>query len=1792
MYNKYFYSLLAFVLFIIASLWGYTWYKGRVQPDQIVARINAPLIQLPENALSPSELFIDFGLQKTESQFETTSVAALDKTDKVINSSISLSPSMEGQWQWESDSRLMFTPKTPWPAGQRYAIKFEKKLFAAPDQMARLKTEFETIPFEPKIASMQFYLDPKNPQLRHALATLSFNYPVEPRSLEDNLSLIVQNTKKKIRFTVTYDANKREAYIYSEPLILQEEPYFVELSLTKGIRPAKGASSKKTVTQTLSIPSTHTVFKVEKAKTDVIRNIDDRPEQLLILETSVGVKTSELQKALQVWQLKKPVSTPGAVTPAVLEQAKSLEFTPVPSEQEYATLHSFRLKPTNENRTIFIQINKGISSYGQFKLENDYRTVIEIPAYPPEISFLHKGSLLALNSEKSLSILARGVPAIKFDLARILPDAINHLVSQTSGDLSNPYFLSPHLFNQNNISEIFSEVRPFTTTDLTQTQYTALNIGKYVEKDKGLFLIKAIAWDPKQNIPYQSVENNRLILVTDMGLLVKDNEDDSHDVFVTSIEQGTPVSQAEVSVLGKNGLPVITRTTDEQGHASFPALHDFKDDQQPTVYVVRKANDVSFIPFYRSDRFLNYSRFDVGGTRSNSEIKTLNAYVFSDRGFYRPGDTVHIGMIVKKAYAQTQAAGIPLELTITNPQGKRVLEKKVSLNESGYLTLDYKTDAADPTGQYFIDLYIVKDGQAASQLGSTSVNIEEFQPDRMRMSAQLTDQEVKGWIAPEKLKGRIQLFNLFGTPAIDRRVTAKIILAPHALQFKSYADYIFTDPLMDPKKTPKTLVENLPETRTNDQGEAVFDLGLGRFDKASYRLTFSAEGFEAGGGRGVSQQATVLVSPLPYLVGYKADGDLSFIRQNSERAVQFIALNPQLQSINIENLKVHLFAQQTVSTLIKKPDGSYAYQSIVQNRPVSNIALDIQKPYALPTQTPGDYLIVVKNPEGLELSQFKFSVTGATNQALQKNAELNVKLEKNEYKPGEEITLQITAPYTGSALMTIERDKVYSWKWFKTDTTRSTQTIQIPNDFQGNGYINIAFIRDFNSNEIFTSPLSYAVENFSVDRAARTVQIQLDVPEEATPGRPLIINYRTDKPAKIIVYAVDEGILQVARYETPDPLAYFFRKRALEVNTQQIVDLILPKYLQQRELSAIGGDSGNQKELNRNLNPFKRKTDAPVVYWSGIIDADSTSRQLTYNIPSYFNGKLRVMAVAAAADAVGAAEKSLEVKGYFIISPNTPTFVAPGDEFTVSVSVSNNLSKTAPVSLSMQANSFLEPIGEVTQSQEIAAKQEKTFFFKLRAKQQLGSADLIFLASSGDKQSQISSSISVRPASPYSTTITSGYDKSSKTIPLSRELYPEHRNITAKASFSPDILISGLTAFLDSFPFICTEQIVSKALATQNYQPTIQALTARQLSMGNFAVWPGSTTGEQPDPWYSVYAMHFLTLAKEKGQPVPAEMMQQGLSYLESLTTRTPKDLNDARVQAYAIYVLTRNENVTTHAVSYLQDFLEKQYPKTWKKDLSSAYLAASWQLLKNQAEAERLISGYVMGQPDETMTFDAQYIALLAQHFPEHLKKMGGEAVMPLVNILNKNQPSTLSASYMIMALNSYPPQSSDISIEKSPKQIRFENKTDQTYFYQVTETGFDKNPQPFKNGVEILREYRDTKGNIITEITLGSEIEVRIQARTLDQSFLSNVALIDLLPGGFEVVRDSIPRDRFDYVDIREDRAIFFTTLTSNIQTIIYRIKATNSGNYITPPVLAMPLYAPARKAQGTIGKLIVKN
>jgi uncharacterized protein YfaS (alpha-2-macroglobulin family) len=231
-----------------------------------------------------------------------------------------------------------------------------------------------------------------------------------------------------------------------------------------------------------------------------------------------------------------------------------------------------------------------------------------------------------------------------------------------------------------------------------------------------------------------------------------------------------------------------------------------------------------------------------------------------------------------------------------------------------------------------------------------------------------------------------------------------------------------------------------------------------------------------------------------------------------------------------------------VSSLVRLENGTFRYQSVRKDMEVSRkpLALPAAGAHAkLPTDKAGDFALSLQTAAGEVVQEIPFTVAGFGNLArsLEKNAELQLALKTGDVVPGGEIEMQIKAPYTGSGLITVEREKVYAWKWFHTTETASVQKIKVPAELEGGGYVSVSFVRDGASEEVFMSPLSYATVPFAISRGKRALNVKVDTDDLVKPGDKLTMKVSANHKGRAVVFAVDEGVLRVAHYRTPDPLA-------------------------------------------------------------------------------------------------------------------------------------------------------------------------------------------------------------------------------------------------------------------------------------------------------------------------------------------------------------------------------------------------------------------------------------------------------------------------------------------------------------------------------------------------------------------------------------------------------------------------------------------------------------------------------
>ena len=1934
--------LLFLLLLSFAAKSTYTWYVERPQPisfDAVFSEITVPNLK----STTPSQLTIKFNintesLQKAKdradkySEYEVDipkNALRLDRSkqtheNQILAKEISLTPFIEGKWT-SSENTLYFTPVKNWPASVDYEVSFADSLFIENVSLSEQDFTFKTADFKGVTSGEKLHADPNRPSELRFVSTFTFTHPIDADSLKQKYKFFVQDEAGSgeyvpLEYTLTADSElndhaKRLYYINSAPVKITNATRYLRMQLDDGLkfaetpayqsRPVGSGDIQGSFKEDFKIPSSADFFKLENSQVQIVRDEDNNPQQAMIIELSDTTTLESVSDYLEVYLLpiKYPArpwdkwSSPSEISPNIEELSERLNIEILPIENDASRVFSFIFQAP-ENRQVFTRFKKGANSSGGYTSAKDYRALHATPNFPKEVDIMGVGSVLNRSGNHELGFVARGVEQLRVTVSQVRTDHINHLISQTGGNFQNPNFSYP--VSPENISVVHREVLPLAIEANGKATYASIDLTGRLQTGKlrsGLFHVQVNG----ENLDDRSfTQTQRIILITDIGFISKVNADQTQDVFVQSIETGSPMLKAKVSVLGKNGLSVFEAMTDFRGHVTLPNLKDFKKERQPIAILVERDNDLAYLPINNYQRQLKTSRFSTGGVYWNSNNEqNLRGLVFTDRGIYRPGEKVQLGMIVRN-FDLSASQQFPVELTITDSRNVVVYKRKHKLPSDGFFEAELETFNYSATGIYSANLTLVENREEDinyQHLGNVNFSVEEFQPDKLKIKsklssevlatrndAKISDGSIQGWLKPSEVSFEIDLQNLFGTPAQDRKVSAKYRLQQSEFSFKAFKGYRFSDPYDYSLNTSYNYQMELDNSRTDDTGTASFNIDLDDFAGGNYRLFFDTSGYEQNGGRSVQARNTILFSPRDFLIGYKISGDLNYLKRNEEQSVAFQCINRFVEATECNNLSLEIVEKKYVSTLVKQPNGTYQYQSIEKKKTISSTPLSISKTaytHKVDTQNTGEFELHIVNKDGESRQHINYQVIGASNLSadLEQDAQLDIVLDKKEYAAGEWIELQLKAPYSGSGLISIETTKTHHFEWFKTDSSQSIQRIRVPEGLQANAYVQVAFVRAPNSKEIFTAPLSYAIAPFNISRKKYSIDLKLDVAEKIIPGQELKIKYSSDQTGRIAIFAVDEGILQVAKHQTPKPLNHFLEKRALQVSTYQMFDLLLPEFDLMQELSAAGGGSYDEMARSapqqKNLNPFARVVKDPVAFWSGIIKTDPEERTVSYKVPDHFDGTLRVMAVAVSETSFAHTQNSVIARGPFIVTPTAPTVVAPGDSFDVAVGVSNQLEgsgKNAQVIIEAIISEHIEVLEGVTQTVNIAEGNEQTINFSLKTKRKLGSAELKFTArlvgaGDSDLQSQRSATatMSVRPATLKNSSILSGrsFDKEAL-IPLKRDLLDDLSETRVYASTDPALLVNGLISYLNVFPHACTEQIVSQAMPLMafvdhpNYLGTpevkqekllslFKSIRQRQLSNGGFTLWPG---GNNAADIPTVHSVHMMLDAQEKGVNVPSYVLDNSLEYLETIAYELDSMRSQPELAAYALYLLTRSGEITNNSLIQLETILKESYqdPKNkgfenaWKQELTAAYMAASYKLLKRTSDANSLIKKYKfknargrINRYDSSLYRDAMVMYLMAEHFPEEFKQDDKIRLQALVDPILSGNMNTLSSGRALLALRAYSDlskiqnQNADINLASSQKTVEqkptatdwtdFSLQSDQSEgaypfadlgidirslrlksnenaYYQTTQVGFDKLPptKSLSQGLEISKTYKDKDGKTITGAVMqGDDVFVTIRVRSTDSQRHDDIAVIDLLPGGFEIERETIRNAQSwtpEYIDIREDRLVYYGSVGINAVEIRYKARLTTSGEFIVPAVYANAMYDESLKGHSESSQITV--
>lgn len=1806
---------------------------------------------------------------------------------------VRLTPPVAGTWRWADDSTMEFTPKDRLAPDTRYTVSLEKMVLPERFSLKR-QAVYATQPQAVRVGKETLWIDP-SPKGAHAVSVpLRFIWPVTTQDMDARISISPSDAKSGLAMGAprfVWNERRDEVVVTAPVTSLPENNAAARISI-KGLPPFTETSGKCVVTAPKKDAKTQNVeamFSItgrarlmDVTKISIKPAFDDKLDKKFQVEikTTLRVLPAEVLRRLTLIQLPRKLTAEAgkdadwtkmpAISPEDVKNGTPLKPEMLQPADE-PTDHLLLRVPAEAGRGLLAAVDRGLPSVSGPEMGHVRRFILTVPSLGSEVGFLQPGNVLTLSGQKKLDVYAVGLSSVKWRAERIRDPFLALAAKDSTFDYTNA--------DMDVMSDVVEGVMDTHREKPGTASFPVLDLAPLLKNGKepihGLMRISLTGYDKDKAI----AENSRLVLVTDMGLTVKNAGNGSRTVFVQHLAKGKPVEGAEVRLLGANGLALQSAVTNAQGRVDLPSSTGLEREKRPVAVVAvgpapDGGQDVAWLPLDDGSLHVDYSNFAVAGRHTSAD--GLNASVFSQRGIYLPGETLHFGCIVRRYDWQPVPADLPLEAVLVSPTGAEVMRSAFTVGADGLNAFDWTSSPDSPVGAYQLDIRL-PEGKAGRSgpslvLGSARVRVEEFQPDTLALSASFEPKAPKGWIrtgqdAPAA-EVQARLDNLYGEPAAEHRAQAVLRTEKSRLSFPGYEDYTFYEAAGFEGESQSL---DMPAAYTDAKGIARFALPLGRLQAGTLRGAVQIEGFEPAGGRAVTRQLESLFSPLEVALGYKPEGqanNLDYIPQNAPASLRLLVLNNDLAPVNMPGAEVVFSARRYVNSLVTDAKGMYRYDATPVDTEITRQTVNLEGKgfsLALPTTTAGDFLLTIRQANGAMLAVVPYTVAG-NNLAQSANlsaeslakGDLRLKLDKDRYAAGETIKMRLSTPFAGTGLITIERENVLAQSWFTAQAGESVQEIKIPADFQGRGYVNVSYSRALESDVVYMKPHVSAVAPFMAGMEQRDMGLEISAPARVLPGETVKARLTSRVPGRALVFAVDEGVLQLTSFTTPDPLRDLLGDRALDVDTMAAFDLLMPDHARLRgRIPGFGGDMSGPG--GRFLNPFKRRGEPPVAFWREITPVDQNGVEVTFTVPEYASGKIRIMAVASSApqngqSKAGRAEANTEVRGTLILKPLLPLAAAPGDQFDGAVVIANTVEGSGPgarVRISMESVSGGLAFVENPQPQAVAVDEngEATLRFRMRAEDSLGEAAVRFTAvlekpsgknSAAEKTVTRTQTVSIRPPVPRLRTETVTPLRGPATVDVQRNIYPFEAVGQASVATQPTLALRSVLARLDTYPYGCAEQLISRAmpyaallgapearLATlrdPNVKPEIllkrgNAVISAALGaiMNNFTIyegvslWPGGTAND----FVTAYAADLLLTLRDSGTVTPEGLSRNLLDTLESIVGRSPTDFSDARVKLYGAWVLQRDGRIMTQELERIEQWL-KDNAQGWENDIAAAFLADSFNMLRLHRRAEQRMPATLTRCDDAFMTNGAAralHAFMVLRHFPEKKKLLR----------LNDLQDSALNtyattvdmglAGRTLLAFGETPNEKlgklrlacagyaqgfassgeqaavlGNALVLSAPGCARYSVEAPQgepSLSLLVTTEGFDRAAQPNSaNGIDLQRRYLNAKGEAVTAAQLGEVLTVELSVQA--KAEINNVVLVDLLPGGFEPVleknADISKQEGLIRQERREDRGIFFTDLSGEKQTFTYKVRAATRGRFVLPAATAEAMYDPATNAR----------
>lgn len=1347
-------------------------------------------------------------------------------------------------------------------------------------------------------------------------------------------------------------------------------------------------------------------------------------------------------------------------------------------------------------------------------------------------------------------------------------------------------------------------------------------------------------WEQRENPCHPSYYNkekweSRNILASNIGLTVKRGNDNGMTVLVTNLLTADPMSGVQLEVLDYQQQVICTATSDASGMARF------ETKRKPFLLVAKHNKERGYLKLDDGSSLL-MSRFDVEGEDVQDGIK---GFLFGERGVWRPGDSIYMSFILEDK-SNLIPEDHPVEFQLITPKGQVYRKMMTNAGLNGYYVFRTATDPSAPTGNWTAKVTV---GGAKFE---KRVKIETIMPNRLKINLDFGSRKLLGMTGDDNVSLTSQW--LFGAPARNLRAKVDMTLTAQSTAFDKYKDYEFNDP----GASYETQLQTVFDGKLNDEGHTDFNLLVENTEGAPglLKASFTVKVFEPGGAYSIDH-VSMPYSPFESYVGLrvpKGEEPFNYLVTGKNYSVDIVNVNGQGIKINsagevdAELYKVEWKWWWDNSDNSVTNYSSSPYSKLIKSAKVKLTNGSGKWTVAAPEDGWGRYLLVVHDPvSGHSAGKVVYfddpywqtrshGDDDATTATM-----LSFSSDKPKYSVGEKVKLSVPSSKDGRMFISIENGrKVLKTYWIKTEAGQTQFEFSTDAEMAPNVYVHISLFQP-HAQTVNDMPIRmYGVIPVLVEDKNTVLKPVIQMADVLRPEQPssLTVSEETGRDMTYTIAIVDEGLLDLTRYKTPDPHSYFYSREALGVRTWDLYDHVIGAYGGQLErILTIGGDEdlyglGKQHGANR----FK-----PVVKFMGPFYLKKGQRQThQFQLPQYI-GSVRVMVVAEQNAAYGNAEKTVAVKNPLMMLATLPRVIGPTEQIKIPVTVFASEKHVKNVSVQLNSNPMLEIIGDSRKSITFSGIGEQTVYFDARVKSTTGTTKVKLQSASGNEKAVSEVEIQVRNPNPPITRIDMQNIEGNGQWQINAAPIgvPNNSQCVLELSSSPPMNLQKRLNYLVQYPHGCIEQTTSavfpqlvlgdlmdlseprKKEIQNNINHGIRKIINFQTVDGGFSYWPGN---RQADDWGTSYAGHFLLEAKARGYSVPDDVLKSWLRYQRARANQWSPTLETIRwyggdlAQAYRLYLLALAKMPELGAMNRLKEFSYLSPEGKWRlaaayklagydqvaaalvKDLPTSFTPVTyWGItygsrLRDQAMAlETMVllgrrqqaAGIVMGIAAQMAT-DEWYSTQTTAYCLLAIAKYNGayqsdKRINATVTIHGKTTTVTSGS-----VLTQVP-----VDVTKGSYPLTVVNKGGAVLYARLITTGQplpgENVPTPVGNNrLRIAMEFLTQGGEPlkVDQLTQGTDFVAKVTVNNPGGfGTYTELALSQIFPSGWEIMNTRIwdedspfRSSTFDYQDIRDDRVYtYFDLGEKESRTYYVMLNAAYMGKYYLPMLNCEAMY-----------------